>query len=328
MISFRFHVVSITAIFLAIAIGVVVGSTYVDGAVVDGLRSQINRVSDDLDARKAENDALDSDLDRARDYIDVSVDFAVTDRLTDLPVLLVATRGIDEGIVEQVTTLARGAGAVVPGVVWLENRWGLAADEDRTALAEIVGGRADDAAEELWATAWEEVVIELTAEPVTEPDLTGSTTTTSTPEAPTGVLAALEESSFLTVDSLDDASASLADLAGANPGVLVLTGPRAQEELAPMVPFLVAAPVQGGLPTVVADVHVDAPEAVGRGEALRDALAPELRDAIILIDNADQPEGRVATILALDSVADGLNVGSHFGYGDGADAVLPAWTPP
>ena len=28
MISFRFHVVSITAVFLAIAIGVVVGSTY------------------------------------------------------------------------------------------------------------------------------------------------------------------------------------------------------------------------------------------------------------------------------------------------------------
>ena len=40
MISFRFHVVSITAVFLAIAIGVVVGSTYVDRAIVDTLRNR------------------------------------------------------------------------------------------------------------------------------------------------------------------------------------------------------------------------------------------------------------------------------------------------
>ena len=30
---------------------------------------------------------------------------------------------------------------------------------------------------------------------------------------------------------------------------------------------------------------------------------------------------------ALDAAADG-DVGRHYGYGDGADAVLPAWTPP
>jgi outer membrane murein-binding lipoprotein Lpp len=327
MISFRFHVVSITAIFLAIAIGVVVGSTYVDGAVVDGLRSQINRVSDDLDARKAENDALDNDLGTARDYIEATDEFAVTDRLTDVPVLLVATRGIDESTVEEVALLARGAGALVPGVVWLESRWSLAADDDRAALAEIVGGRADDAAEELWGSAWEAVVLELTTEPVTDPGIIGSTTTVA-PDVPTDVLAALEAAAFLSVDSLDDASSNLADLAGANPGVVVLTGARAQEELVPMVPFVVAAPVQGGLPTVVADVHVDAPEAVGRGEALVDALAPELRDAIIIVDDADLPEGRVTTVLALDSASAQLNVGSHFGYGDGADLVLPAWTPP
>ena len=52
MISFRFHVVSITAVFLAIAIGVVVGTTYVDGAVVDGLRNRIDTVEKNLDDRQ------------------------------------------------------------------------------------------------------------------------------------------------------------------------------------------------------------------------------------------------------------------------------------
>ena len=46
MISFRFHVVSITAVFLAIAIGIVVGSTYVDELTVDQLRSRIETVED------------------------------------------------------------------------------------------------------------------------------------------------------------------------------------------------------------------------------------------------------------------------------------------
>lgn len=319
MISFRFHVVSITAIFLAIAIGVVVGSTYVKGAVVDGLRNQINRVSDDLDVRKAENDRLESELGTARTYIDASAHFAVTERLTEVPVLLVATRGVDEGSVEQVALLARQAGATVPGVVWLEANWGLDGEDDRTALAEIVDAQADDAAEALWSSAWEAVVDELTA---------AEDTTTAPPETAREVLAALEAGGFFSVDSLDDASSSLVDLAGASPRVLVLTGSRAQEELVPMVPFVVDASVQGGLPTVVADVHVEAPEAPGRGEALLEALAQELRDAIVLVDDADRPEGQVGAVLALDAVADARPLTGHYGYGHGADGVLPRWTPP
>ena len=58
MISFRFHVVSITAIFLAIAVGVVVGSTYVDQLTVDQLRNRIETVEDRADAAREENLSL------------------------------------------------------------------------------------------------------------------------------------------------------------------------------------------------------------------------------------------------------------------------------
>ena len=44
------------------------------------------------------------------------------------------------------------------------------------------------------------------------------------------------------------------------------------------------------------------------------------------MDGVDLESGRVAAVLALDSAADG-EVGLHYGYGEGADAVLPAWTP-
>ena len=69
-----------------------------------------------------------------------------------------------------------------------------------------------------------------------------------------------------------------------------------------------------------------APEAPGRGEELLASLSPELVEVVAVVDNADRTEGQVASVLAL---AAGANepVG-HLGYGDGADGVLPAWTPP
>jgi hypothetical protein len=47
----------------------------------------------------------------------------------------------------------------------------------------------------------------------------------------------------------------------------------------------------------------------------------------VIVDDLDRAEGRVATVLAVHDAADGA-VGLHYGYGDGADGVLPAWTEP
>ncbi len=323
MISFRFHVVSITAVFLAIAIGVVVGTTYVDGAIVDGLRNRIDAVEENLDERRAENDRLEGELGRAGAYIEASAQYAVTDRLTGVPVLLVATRGIDEGVVEQTALLARQAGGVTPGIVWLESPWGLESDDQRAALADIVGGQPDAPAEELWTEAWEDVVAALVSSGEDPIDPTSSQDPGG--EAQT-VLSELEAAGFLSVDALDDESSGLEDLAGSNPSVLAVTGARAQDGLAPMVPVVVETVVDGGLPVVVADAYIDAPEAPGRGELLGDSLPEALREVIVIVDDVERADGRVAAVLSLDGVAGGL-VG-HYGYGDGADGVLPPWAAP
>ena len=54
--------------------------------------------------------------------------------------LPVAVRGVDEDKVTETVQLARRcAGATVPGVVWLEDSWGLAEADDAARLAAIVG---------------------------------------------------------------------------------------------------------------------------------------------------------------------------------------------
>jgi hypothetical protein len=313
MISFRFHVVSITAIFLAIAIGVVVGSTYVDQLTVDQLRNRIETVEDNADQKREENARLEDELDALQQYIDLSSEYAVTDRLTDVPVLVTAARGVDEASVEDTVVLARQAGAVVPGIVWMEPRWALEGDDDAEALAAIVGGSSSDDPEELWAAAWQGITDELATADVSEQGQAGT------------MLGDLEAAGFLTVDSLDDDTVALADLAGAGPRVLMLTGARAESEVAPVIPVAASATSDGGLATVVGDIYVRADEAPGRGVALTEMFDDATLDSIVIVDAADLEAGRVAAVLALDSAADG-QLGLHFGYGEGADAVLPAWT--
>ena len=316
MISFRFHVVSITAVFLAIAIGVVVGSTYVDRAIVDTLQNRIDTVSVNLDRRKAENDALERDLDEAQSYITANADFAVTDRLTEVPVLVVAVRGVDEAAVEDTVRLARQAGGIVPGVVWLEPKWALPDDADRAALADLVGASGTDEPEQMWDDAWDAVAEELASSPLT------AAVPVASPEAP--VLVGLAGAGFLTLDALDDDSAALAALAGRGARVLVVTGSEAAEELVPLVPIVVGATLEGG--SVAAEVFAAQTDGPVRGQALIDTLDQATREAMAIVDAIDRVEGRVAAILALAGVPGAL-VG-HFGYGPDADAVLPPWSPP
>ena len=44
MINFRFHLVSLTAVFLALGIGIAVGATVVDRATVDFLETRLKGV--------------------------------------------------------------------------------------------------------------------------------------------------------------------------------------------------------------------------------------------------------------------------------------------
>jgi hypothetical protein len=325
MISFRFHVVSITAVFLGIAIGVVVGSTYVDGAVVDGLRNRISSVSDNLDAREAETNRLQSQLGEADDYIAASSDFAVTERLTEVPVLVVAARGIDGGAVEEVVRLARVAGAVVPGVVWIEPRW--SSEDDQSELAELADAPSGADREQIWADVWSLVAAEVAAAELPELDPGTDGTATTVPPAPsTDVLDALVVHGFLSLDGFGDEDTSLSDLAGDGAALIVVGGSNADDDVAPVLRAVVEAGVTEGLPTVLGDAWAETDDGPGRGEDLGAALPEPVREALAVVDDVDRQEGQVATVLAV--AAAGQGVTGHYGFGSGASGPLPAWTPP
>jgi hypothetical protein len=317
MISFRFHVVSLTAVFLAIAIGVLVGTTYVDRAVVDSLENRVDRVSSNLDRLRSENGALARDLDRFRGYAGSSADFAVSHRLTDTPVLLVAGRGVDDDVAGATLTLLRRAGAIVPGIAWLEERWGLEGDEDREALIAATGIQGTGARGSVRSAGLDALVGSF-----------GVAAEGTDPALATAVIDGLVEAGFVSVDAEDDSAAAptLASLAGVSPRVLVLTTTDISDPVGPTLSDLVARTSGSGLPTVAAEAYRERSDGPDRGQALSDAIDEDVRDRIVWVDDAEAPEGRVAAVLGLDEVAAGRF--GHYGYGAGADAVLPAWTAP
>lgn len=344
MISFRFHLVSIVAVFLGIAIGVVVGSTFVDRAIVDGLQDRIDTVEENLDQRRAENDQLQSENGRLADALAAATPFAVSGRLDGQAVLVLAVRGVDEDTVDRLVELARQAGAEAPGILWVEPSWALADRDEAAQLAELAGIAGRDPARTR-SRAWAALVAELQAPPVPDPpegEAAGSAddgtadpaggevdpTTTTEPEPPgTAVLDALVDSPFLSFETVGDGGGA-AVLAGRSPSVIAVTGTRAEPELVPLLAPMVAALVDAGLPTAVGEIFVepddddaDRPE---RGDALRRAVSEELLASVSTADHLDHPEGLVALVLAVADLRQ--DVVGRYGYGDGAAGPLPTWT--
>src|SRR3954454_9128114 len=125
MVNFRFHIVSLIAVFLALGLGILVGSTVVDQVIVDRLDREIKSVRHDSSEANAANSKLRQQASRDEDFLKESAPFVVEQRLQDVPVAVVAERGVSSDAVKQTVALLRQAGANVPGVVWLNDEWRL-----------------------------------------------------------------------------------------------------------------------------------------------------------------------------------------------------------
>jgi hypothetical protein len=309
MINFRFHIVSLIAVFLALGLGILTGSAIVNRAIVDRLDREIDQVRQESDDLRATNRDTNRELDRSNQYAADAAAYSVEGRLVEVPVVLVAERGVDGDDVNDTMQLVRAAGADAPVLVWLEERWKLETEEDVQALrtaVDLLGG-----ASSLRARA-----LDLLAQRLTEPSETPV-------EGPEGdVLARLVEAGFIAIDVEDGA-----DLAAfpPRPGrAVVVTGTTSVFSGTDMTLETTSAFVDAEAPTVVGEVFVarDGPDAPAQGDAVAAVRADEtLSTRASTVDDLELVAGRVATVIALQDLAVGI-VG-HYGYGDGATSVLP-----
>ena len=315
MVDFRYHLVSIIAVFLALAVGIVVGTAALNGPIQDGLRTSINRLTDD-------KRALEGDVEQLRGQVAASDDFAtrigpqlVGGALEDQRVLLVTTPETPGDLAERVRPLLADAGATVSGS--LEVRPALGEPEQRQLLEDLVaqvvpagvklpdgepveraaaelaaaltsgaGDKAVDAGEaQAVVSAFEEAdLVRFTPEPGAEEGLTPATVVLVL--APPGPA---KEPSAAVQQQLD-AMLALADAFDDRSRGAVVAGPG-------------PSALDGGLVRAL------------RGQ---NSLAADVSS----VDNADRGIGRVAVVLALAEQVE--ERAGQYGAGPGASSPLPA----
>jgi len=153
MISFRFHLVSLSAVFLALALGIVIGSTLVYQANVDVLEGRIKEVRQQAaDARGALSvwNEFGDDAERA----------LVSDRLEGVRVLTIVPEGLDGSVASTMHTVLSAAGSIDAGTVTIDDVWSNESPQTLNEIRDALGIVGPTSLETAAATAADRVARE------------------------------------------------------------------------------------------------------------------------------------------------------------------------
>ncbi len=138
MIDFRYHLVSIIAVFLALAVGIFVGSTALKGTTVAVLNRTANRVTAQNKALIQRNKTLGEQITFDENFARTASGQLLPGLLTGHSVVIVTAPGADSATVSGVTADLRKAGATVTGQVNLTNLFfdtSASTEDELTSLA-------------------------------------------------------------------------------------------------------------------------------------------------------------------------------------------------
>jgi Copper transport outer membrane protein, MctB len=120
VIDFRYHLVSIIAVFLALAIGIVVGSTALQPTVEHSLQAAETRLQKRIDQVTQNNTALSQGLAADQAFAQAAEGRLLGHLLTGQDVVMVTAPSPDGQAVAGLTTALHTAGATITGTVALQ----------------------------------------------------------------------------------------------------------------------------------------------------------------------------------------------------------------
>jgi hypothetical protein len=318
LINFRYHVVSIIAVFLALGIGIIMGTSVIDRAVVDRLERQQSTLRRDVNGVRSENNrlraALKAERDAARELADQGSQRLLNGALQGVPMLVVGPRGIPTNGLDNFVTLIGRANADYRGALWLTDRFKLDNQGEVADLASILGFRPDASPGTLRSAAVIRLALAL------RPPLG-----TPVPGAP-DLITALRDKGFLDYDAPEGADAKVLPILAPATRIVVISGPGTvvpdRQLMLPFVRSLASSRLDHGPVPILAVTGVPAATPaddmfIGPIRKDRD-LAGRLSTA----DDLDEFSGQVAGVLALGDLGQGRF--GHYGRGTGAQRLLPA----
>jgi len=309
VIDFRYHLVSLIAVFLAVALGIVIGTTALNEPILADIKNQVSALENDKRSLEDRTQSLQAQLDTS-DAFDEAVAPALVDgALAGKSVLLVVTNeGVAPETVDQLTSLIDDAGGTVSGTLTLKPEY---SDPSSAAgLQSYVTGSGLPAGVELPPVddAGQLVGSLLAQVLMIPPD-----GTTPSGADVSSVMAGLSALDVLTPEG--DA------IAPADYAVVLTAGAFSGEDAAERngtVAELVSALDAAGSGAVVAG---DAESTAENGLVGVIRADPTLSAAVSTVDNAATAAGRISTVLALGREADGTS--GKYGTGEDTQPVPP-----
>ncbi len=308
MISLRYHIVSITAVFLALAVGVVLGSTAISSRLLSGLSDDNGALGKQVVDLESERNALNAKLSEADRFATSVGPLSVKGQLTDRTVVLVTTADARPSDRDSLAALLRASGAAVTGELQLTDSF---VDPHKADQLRDLVARLQPAGTQL-PTA---------SDPGTRAG------------GLLGTLLLLNKDTNEPQASDDEIASALGGLSGAGfvkPGqglrpaqvAVVLTGgsvvgDSAGDRAATIARFAIQLD-RTGAGTVLAGGDGSANGTGGIGVVRADTAATSV---LSTVDNADSAAGRVVTVLALREQLDGKS--GRYGNAGNAEAPSP-----
>ena len=303
MINFRYHVVSLTAVFLALAIGLVVGTAALNGPVADSLKDQVQALNRDNSNLREQQNQYRDELKSAQTFATQVSPALLNGKLTGRRILVVALPG-SQDYADQVISMLTVAGAQISAKVTVQDKFfdplndvellDLAAQASQPTVPAAGLPRNSDGVET--SSALLALALQQRAQEVAPNDLTA-------------VLAAYTDAGYIAVE--DDATG------GAEATVVVSGLPAVDKD---------AARKSRSAVTLTAEFAADRPlvvagQGVGDGNLVAAVRAdPTLSKDISTVDNASTTQGQLATAMTVVERVVNNKVGQ---YGLGGTSLVP-----
>jgi hypothetical protein len=123
MIDFRYHVVSLVSVFLALGIGIVLGAGPLQQSIGTTLAKDVDALRQEKDALRTELDTTNAALQHRDDFTTAVVPTLVNGQLLSRRVVIVALPGVDTGQADSLVNAITAAGGTVTGRVSIGAAW-------------------------------------------------------------------------------------------------------------------------------------------------------------------------------------------------------------
>lgn len=316
MINLRYHIVSLVAVFLALALGMVVGGTVLNEGTGRAQRAFSDLLRRTSQQTQAENTTLRAQVGHYQDFGEKVLPQLARDKLKGHSVVLIDTDRVDDGTRAGVTDALHAAGATVDGrLTFSSDRVNLAARDDRTKLAQVLGLSTVD------ADALRPAMIEQLADRLTAP----AKLPNSDRDRPRDMITALSDAKFFADLNLPGPVRDGRELFPKAGSLFVIIGPTDGSTTPPPKSFLVplADRLSARSPAPVAGVEsqtgVSSWVQTLRGDK-------EVTQRVSSVDDVDAVYGQIALVDAFALQLANQPPG-QYGFKPGSTGLLPEGGP-